>query len=102
MVMCLLTNQQRSGPCSSVTKFICQTPFPLNYPECKKSDNLEKCVEDIITAFGGTKRGKTIGEEVKHNYDWFENGGWTDIEEIVNLLIRCEDQQKERASAERR
>jgi hypothetical protein len=101
MVMCLLTTQQRSGPGSSVTRFICKTPFPLNYSDCKKSGNLETYVEGVITDFGGIRRGKTIGDEVKNNYDWLENnGGWQEIEETVDILIRCEDKQIERKSSQ--
>ena len=47
MISCLITTQQRSGPNSSVTKFICTKPFPLNYSKCKTSDDLQIVVEEI-------------------------------------------------------
>ena len=49
MISCLITTQQRSGPNSSVTKFICTKPFPLIYSKCKTSNNLQKTVEESKT-----------------------------------------------------
>lgn len=100
MISCLLTTQQKSGPNSAVTNFISQTPFPLNYHVCKHSKNIEKFVEKKITDFGGIRRGKTIGEEVRHNYEWLKNDGWKKIEEIINILIDRKDQRTERISSE--
>jgi hypothetical protein len=57
MISCLITTQQRSGPNSCVTKFICTKPFPSNYSKCKTSNNLQKTVEETITSFGGLRRG---------------------------------------------
>ncbi len=62
MVACLLTTQQRSGPESYVTKFLCTEPFPLNYNICSEKLDLEKYVEKAITKFGGLRRGKLLVE----------------------------------------
>jgi len=72
MISCLLTTQQRSGPESSVTKFICINPFPLNLNRCAEQTNLQKFVEGTITNFGGLRRAKTIGDEVLHNFKWLK------------------------------
>jgi thermostable 8-oxoguanine DNA glycosylase len=100
MISCLITTQQRSGPNSSVTKFICTKPFPLNYSKCKASDNLQNAVEETITTFGGLRRGKTIGEEVEFNFRWLENSGWKIVNEIVADMTKNQTIKTERKSAE--
>lgn len=101
MISCLLTTQQRSGPNSSVTKFICSNPFPLDYSRCKekKADNLQKFIEKTIRDFGGLRRGKNIGKEVDNNFHWLEGGGWYDIEKMYREL-NSEDKKVERKWAE--
>ena len=100
MIACLVTTQQRSGPNSAVTKFICTKPFPLNYPICKKADNLSNVVEGIIKGFGGLRRGKTIGEEVEYNFKWLEKDGWQVIYGIIGDLKDNQDAVIERKAAE--
>jgi len=100
MISCLITTQQRSGPNSSVTKFICTKPFPLNYQKCKLTDEIQTTVEETITAFGGLRRGKTIGEEVEFNFRWLESGGWNIINDIVEDIINNQTIKTERKSAE--
>jgi hypothetical protein len=100
MISCLITTQQRSGPNSSVTKFICTKPFPLNYPKCKASDDLQNTVEETITTFGGLRRGKTIGDEVEFNFKWLENVGWEIVQEIVEDMTKNQTTETERKSAE--
>ena len=87
MISCLLTTQQRSGPESSVTRFICTDPFPLNLNKCTEQTNLKKFVENTITYFGGVRRAKTIGDEVFHNLKWLINDGWQQIEAIAKDLV---------------
>ncbi|MBI5406693.1 MAG: hypothetical protein HZA18_03260 [Nitrospirae bacterium] len=100
MISCLITTQQRSGPNSYVTKFICTKPFPLNYSKCKASGNLHNTVEEAITTFGGLRRGKTIGEEVEFNFKWLESGGWKKVYEILEDTNKHETIETERKSAE--
>jgi len=100
MISCLITTQQRSGPDSSVTQFICTKPFPLNYSKCRASDNLQNTVEETITIFGGLRRGKSIGEEVAFNFKWLENGGWKVIHEIVEDMTTNQTTETERKSSE--
>ena len=100
MISCLITTQQRSGPKSHVTRFICTKPFPLNYNLCRTWSNIELQVETTISQFGGLRRGKTIGKEVKYNFEWLENVGWRFINKILNDLITDSNPVKERQSAE--
>jgi hypothetical protein len=99
MVACLLTTQQRSGPNSQVTKFLCTEPFPLSYDFCSKKLYLEKYVEKAITNFGGLRRGKTIAREISINYEWFYNNGWIKIKKIYNKLRNNSTAQNERIFA---
>jgi hypothetical protein len=100
MISCLITTQQRAGPDSAVTRFICANPFPLHYALCMGADRLDKLVEDTITNFGGLRRGKTIGEEVQYNYSWLEDKGWNIIYGIVDDLKDNQNIEKERQAAE--
>jgi len=87
MISCLLTTQQRSGPQSSVTRFICTDPFPLNFNKCMEQTNLKEFVEDTIANFGGLRRAKIIGDEVLLNFKWFKNSGWQEIVAIAKVLL---------------
>ena len=100
MISCLITTQQRSGPNSSVTKFICTKPFPLNYQKCKLTDEIHITVAETITVFGGLRRGKTIGEEVGANFQWLEAGGWSIINGIVEDMTNNQTIEVERKCAE--
>jgi hypothetical protein len=100
MISCLVTTQQRSGPDSSVTRFICTKPFPLNYSKCKAAVHLQNTVEKTITSFGGLRRGKSIGEEVAYNFQWLENGGWKTVNDIVEDMAKHQTVATERKSAE--
>lgn len=99
MISCLVTTQQRSGPDSAVTKFICTKPFPLNYAKCKAADNLQNTVEERITTFGGLRRGKSIGEEVAFNFQWLENDGWKIVNGIVEDMTKHQTRETERKSS---
>lgn len=100
MISCLITTQQRSGPNTPVTKFICAEPFPLDYSKCKVSVDLQNTVEQIITEFGGLRRSKTIGGEVESNFQWLQNGGWGIIHKIVEVLLKDQGIVTERKYAE--
>jgi hypothetical protein len=100
MIACLITTQQRSGPDSAVTKFICTKPFPLNYSKCKSSDDLQSTSEKTITGFGGLRRATRIGAEIAFNFTWLENGGWDIITTMVNNLSKNQTPEVERKSCE--
>lgn len=100
VVSCLLTTQQRSGPTSFITKFICTTPFPLKYEICKGAQDVQGLVEDALTRFGGIRRAKTIGAELETNILWLEGGGWVKVFEAVENLIKSSTAEVEKASAE--
>src|SRR5436190_23985760 len=61
MISCLLTTQQRSGPGSSVIRFILTKPFLLNHELCCEQANLDSFVTKVLSDFGGLRRSTTIG-----------------------------------------
>ncbi len=100
MISCLLTTQQRSGPDSPVTNFICSKPFPLNFKLCRSDSNLVKSVTNIIKNFGGIRRSNKIADEISANFSWLENGGWQQVFSIVKRLENNNEIEVERESAE--
>lgn len=76
IVECLLTTQQRSGPESSVMKFISTSPSPLEYDLCAVRDNLAEFAKIILSNFGGLRRSTTIGKELAANMSFLDNAGW--------------------------
>ena len=100
MISCLLTTQQRSGPDSAVTRFICTNPFPLNYLACSSQTGLSSFISKTISDFCGIRRANKIAEAASDNLGWLESGGWQRMFRIVDSL---EDNEKiviERESAE--
>jgi hypothetical protein len=99
-VSCLLTTQQRSGPDSAVTRFICTKPFPLNYAECKKAETLKVFAEDVITRFGGIRRAITLGQQIDQNFRWLESGGWDVAKRTVEDLEKNQTRDVEAKAAD--
>ena len=100
MISCLLTTQQRSGPDSAVTRFICTNPFPLNYSACSSQTDLSNFVSKTISDFGGLRRANTIADAVSDNFEWLENSGWHRIFRMADSLEDNEKIEIERESAE--
>jgi len=88
LITCLLTTQQRSGPKSQVTKFVCTKPFPLDYSICETQSDLKRFIENTITNFRGIRLGKSISEAASVNYVWLNSGGWHQIFEMIEELNR--------------
>ena len=99
MISCLLTTQQRSGPNSTVTKFIIINPFPLNYSLCVTQTSLQNFIENTITSFGGIRRAKTISKESTKNFNWLNNDrGWEQIFGMIKKLQEEQTKESERES----
>ncbi len=106
MLGCLLTTQQRSGPDSSVTRFLGRRPFCPALDQCVE-DTVEALVVQELTQFGGIRRGKTIAKQVRDNLIWLDAGGWEQIEHHFSLLLaqrsrppRTEDMGEEKNAAD--
>jgi hypothetical protein len=86
LIGCLLTTQQRSGPESSVARFMKRTPFPLIYEVCRNQHNLKDFSFKILSDFGGIRRTKSIANEIADNLNHLEKGLWTDLLYKLNQL----------------
>lgn len=96
MISCLLTTQQRSGPGTSVTRFMLANPFPLPHEVCLAQSDLASFVTKILTEFGGLRRSTTIGREAKANLFYLENGGWQETVEVLENVRLHQSPESER------
>ena len=99
MISCLLTTQQRSGPGSTVTRFISTSPFPLRHEICLEQADLDSFVTEVLSKFGGLRRSTTIGREAKANLAYLENGGWKATTEVLEKVRLHRDPTTERDGA---
>jgi hypothetical protein len=101
MVDCLLTTQQRSGPESSVARFIRAEPYPLGLAACRAAPAPGEYATATLSKFGGIRRTNLIGGEVERNLRWLDGaGGWSIVEEVVTTLDQKHTPLAERAAAE--
>jgi len=100
MVGCLLTTQQRSGPDSSVARFMLKQPFPLGYSECVEHPDLAEYARTTIRNFGGLRRSTTIGKELAANLSYLEEGGWEPTFEQLDQVRMNSSSASERQAAE--
>ena len=105
MLGCLLTTQQRSGPESSVSRFLRRRPFQPAMEDCSP-ETTESFVRDTVVRFGGIRRAPTIAKYAAANLTRLQAGDWLRIEEeFQNLLVqrrrepRSEDADRERKAA---
>lgn len=96
MISCLLTTQQRSGPGTSVTRFMLANPFPLPHEVCLAQSDLASFVTKILTEFGGLRRSTTIGREAKANLSYLEHGGWQETVEVLENVRLHQSPESER------
>jgi hypothetical protein len=99
MISCLLTTQQRSGPGSSVTRFILTKPFPLRYELCCGQADLASFVTKVLGDFGGLRRSTTIGKEAKANAAYLQNGGWQATSQVLEAVRLHPSPEAERRAA---
>ena len=99
MISCLLTTQQRSGPGSSVTRFILTKPFPLHHALCCVQADLDSFVTKVLSDFGGLRRSTTIGREAKANAIYLGHGGWQATSQLLEevRLRPCPETERQAA-----
>ena len=100
MVGCLLTTQQRSGPDSSVVRFLQVKPFPLEYAVCRQRNDVADYTQAALASFGGLRRSTTIGKEVAANLQFLEQGGWDQTFEHLDCVRVNSRPETERQAAE--
>ncbi|NKC16266.1 MAG: hypothetical protein GKR94_29900 [Gammaproteobacteria bacterium] len=100
MVGCLLTTQQRSGPGSSVTKFLLTRPSPLEYKTCVEQDNLGEFARKVLSEFGGLLYYNNISKFLSANLPFLENGGWETTFQHLDEIRSNSSPETERLAAE--
>lgn len=96
MLACLLTSQQRSGPDSPVTMFLCVDPFPLLVEACDGCD-AEALVKDALQRAGGIRFTNNIAKYAAANLPQMTGAAW---DECAAELEHLRDNQT--VEAERR
>ena len=71
----------------------------MDYHQCQRVDNLKEFGLQVISEFR-LRRGKTIGEEIEHNLQWLEHGGWDQIKSAFGELKNNNDKKVEKKWAE--
>ena len=98
-VGCLLTTQQRSGPNSSVSRFMA-SPWRLTFAACSAADDAEAFCYKALKQFGGFRRSTIISQEVAINLAFLQSGGWTKIRKCLESVRLGNDAETERQAAE--
>jgi len=100
MVGCLLTTQQRSGPDSSVVRFLRCKPFPLEYATCRQQSDVAGYTKATLTNFGSLRRSATIGKEVAANLKFLDRDGWDQTFEYLDCVrVNSQPETERRAAA---
>ena len=100
MISCLLTTQQRSGPQSSVTKFINTKPFPLQYELCLKQADLKNYILKTLDSYSGIRKKNKITDEITTNLEVLEKKLWHKIFEMTVRLKSKDSIAEERMAAD--
>ena len=86
LVGALLTSQQRSGPESSVSRFINTRPHPIGYAVCRRQPRLSVFLQTTLADFGGIRFSTKLASELRSNYSLLESGAWRDVLRQLNAL----------------
>lgn len=100
MVGCLLTTQQRSGPLSSITRFLKAKPFPLAHDICCQQGEVADFTQKALAQFGGIRRSTIIGTEVAANLTFLEDKGWDQTVAHLECVRLASRPDTERRAAE--
>lgn len=98
MVNCLLSTQQRSGPGSTLERFIRHKPYPLPFEDCCGQKDLAAHAKSTLASFG-LRRGPTISGQLQRNFEWLERDGWAVVFEAIAEINEHSTYVHERSSA---
>jgi hypothetical protein len=86
MVGCLLTTQQKSGPSSSVHRFLHKRPFPLSLTSCLQEKNVARFAKRQLSEFGGIRRTEVISSQLAGALQKLEEGEWSRLQQWFATL----------------
>jgi hypothetical protein len=99
LVGSLLTSQQRSGPGSSVFRFITTRPFPLRYALCREQKNVRTLIRRVLRGAGGLRFWPRSAAQLVENYQLLEEELWPQLRRRMRLLLEGEGRGDERECA---
>lgn len=100
MLMCLLTNQQRSGTDSSLSLFLRKKPFPLTYSIVSHVEDVEDYVRWVLKKNSLNRHIKKIPYFYSVNLKYLEDTNWTLLTNIEKLLDLRSTKHEERTVAD--
>jgi hypothetical protein len=100
LVGALLTSQQRSGPDSSVSRFVNTRPHPIGYGVCRRRHDLSDFLQCTLADFGGIRFSTKLALELSSNYAVLDQGGWRDVLGRLNELTGPANPEVEREVAD--
>jgi thermostable 8-oxoguanine DNA glycosylase len=98
MVACLLTSQQRSGPESPVTKFLCTDPFPLLLEACDGCE-VDAIVKNALRQAGGIRFLNNIAKYAAANLPLMTGDAWSECAAELEHLRHNQTVEAERRVA---
>jgi hypothetical protein len=89
MVGAVLSSRQRSGPHSSLNRFLCCEDFPLTLEVArKKRSQLPAYAEQVLRAAGGLRYTRKRSGLIAENLETLDGGMWREVEGVAGEL--CE------------
>ncbi len=85
MIMCLLTSQQRSGPNSTVGKFLQLEPFPITQEKLTMKSNVKHFVMETLVNNDLNRFVNRISSFFSFNYQLILDNNWKIIEDLDEL-----------------
>jgi thermostable 8-oxoguanine DNA glycosylase len=82
MVMCILTSQQRSGPNTSVGRFLQTDPFPITFEALNNTGDPEEFVRTTLQSNGLNRYINKIPKFLVSNYKFLQTSNW----QLINLI----------------
>src|SRR6266542_321658 len=98
MLACLIPSQQRAGPDSPVTKFLCADPFPLLVQVCEGCE-VEVLVKVALQQAGGIRFTNNIAKYAAANLPLMTGDAWTECTAELEHLRHNQTVEAERQVA---
>lgn len=101
ILMCLLTTQQRSGPNTTVSKFLGKKPCPINESSLKSIENVEGYIQTEMKKNGLNRYINKIPVFFNSTYKHLENTEWLLLHELTKMLNEKSSKEYEREIADK-
>lgn len=99
LVLGLVTTQQRSGPDSSVHRFLAKSPFPLSYRNCASSRAVDRLAARELKKHGGIRRTDTIASQLSKGMKILQSPERDELKMVLGALDGHRGPRREREAA---